>query len=85
MAMIMHDIYIIVGDEMHGGDGHCQCVNHHCRHHNHYLYDIKFIKLIVDNLSHWQFESLSPLIIFVKGNGNDVLVIICRSLSLGCW
>ena len=38
MAMIMHDIYIIVGDEMHGGDGHCQCVNHHCRHHNHYLY-----------------------------------------------
>ena len=49
-----------------------------------YMY-IKFIKLIVDNLSHCQFESLSPLIIFVKGNGNDVLVIICRSLSLGCW
>ena len=83
MAMIMHDIYIIVGDEMHGSDGHYQGVNHQCRHHhNHYVHN-KFTKLIVDNLSRCQFESLSPLIFFVKGN--VFLVIICSSLSLGCW
>ncbi len=44
-------------DEMHGGDGHCQGVNHHCRHHNHLVF--KFIKFIVDNSNRCQFESLS--------------------------